>query len=122
MPINRKYPLEELIPACVEYVKDDRRRKITWEYVMIDGVERSDRPRQVADKAAAGRSLEVNRSRSIRFPGTDYKTSPADRVDAFRWRLMRAGIITSRARRVATTSTRLVASWSARFWIAVDGI
>ena len=38
VPINRKYPLQELIPACREYVKGDKRRKVTWEYVMLDGI------------------------------------------------------------------------------------
>jgi len=43
VPINRKYPLEELIPACRDFIRGDKRRKITWEYVMLDGVNDSDR-------------------------------------------------------------------------------
>jgi len=94
VPINRKYPLEELIPACVDYVKDDRRRKITWEYVMIDGVNDSIAHAKSLIRLLQGVPSKVNLIPFNPFPGTDYKTSPADRVDAFRWRLMRAGIIT----------------------------
>ena len=94
VPINRKYPLEELIPACVDYVKHDRRRKITWEYVMLDGVNDSIAHAKALIRLLQGVPSKVNLIPFNPFPGTDYKTSPADRIDAFRWRLMRAGIIT----------------------------
>lgn len=41
MPINRKYPVEQLIKACRDYAKSTNRR-ITFEYAMIDGVNDSD--------------------------------------------------------------------------------
>ncbi|HRE30860.1 MAG TPA: 23S rRNA (adenine(2503)-C(2))-methyltransferase RlmN, partial [Candidatus Berkiella sp.] len=38
VPINRKYPIAELLSACKRYLRDDKRRRITMEYVMLEGV------------------------------------------------------------------------------------
>ena len=42
VPINRKYSLEELIDACRNYPGLSNARRITWEYVMLDGINDSD--------------------------------------------------------------------------------
>ncbi len=94
VPINRKYPLEELIPACKDYVHADKRRKITWEYVMLDGVNDSISHAKALIRLLQGVPSKVNLIPFNPFPGTDYKTSPPERIDAFRERLKRAGIIT----------------------------
>jgi len=93
VPINRKYPLEQLIPACKEFVQHDRRRKVTWEYVMLDGVNDSLVQAKALIRLLQGVPSKVNLIPFNPFPGTDYQTSPADRVEAFRQRLKRAGII-----------------------------
>ncbi len=93
VPINRKYPLEKLIPACRAYVSKDKRRKITWEYVMLDGVNDSIAHAKALIRLLEGVPSKVNLIPFNPFPGTDYKTSPADRVEAFRQRLKRAGIM-----------------------------
>ena len=93
VPINRKYPLEQLIPACKAYVSKDKRRKITWEYVMLDGVNDSIAHAKALIRLLEGVPSKVNLIPFNPFPGTDYKTSPADRVEAFRQRLKRAGIM-----------------------------
>jgi len=93
VPINRKYPLEELIPACKAFIKDDRRRKITWEYVMLDGVNDSIAHAKALIRLLQGVPSKVNLIPFNPFPGTAYQTSPADRVEVFRQRLKRAGII-----------------------------
>ena len=93
VPINRKYPLEQLIPACKEFVQHDRRRKVTWEYVMLDGVNDSLAQAKALIRLLQGVPSKVNLIPFNPFPGTDYQTSPADRVEAFRQRLKRAGII-----------------------------
>lgn len=94
VPINRKYPLEELIPACRDYIAGDKRRKVTWEYVMLDGVNDSISHAKALIRLLQGTPSKVNLIPFNPFPGTDYRTSPPDRIDAFRDRLMRAGIIT----------------------------
>ncbi|MEW8051518.1 MAG: 23S rRNA (adenine(2503)-C(2))-methyltransferase RlmN [Candidatus Thiodiazotropha sp.] len=93
VPINRKYPLEELIPACREYVKGDRRRKVTWEYVMLDGINDSLHHAKALIRLLEGTPSKVNLIPFNPFPGSHYRTSPAERVEAFRMRLKRSGII-----------------------------
>ncbi len=93
VPINRKYPLQELIPACREYVKGDKRRKVTWEYVMLDGVNDSLHHAKALIRLLEGTPSKVNLIPFNPFPGTHYQASPAERVEAFRMRLKRSGII-----------------------------
>ncbi|WP_268806856.1 23S rRNA (adenine(2503)-C(2))-methyltransferase RlmN [Candidatus Thiodiazotropha endoloripes] len=93
VPINRKYPLEELIPACREFVRGDKRRKVTWEYVMLDGVNDSLAHAKALIRLLEGTPSKVNLIPFNPFPGTEYQVSPADRVEAFRMRLKRSGII-----------------------------
>jgi 23S rRNA (adenine2503-C2)-methyltransferase len=94
VPINKKYPLEELIPACKEFIKNDKRRKITWEYVMLDGVNDTDKHAKALIRLLEGVPSKVNLIPFNPFPGTDYKTSSPERVDAFRNKLMKAGLFT----------------------------
>ena len=93
VPINRKYPLEQLIPACKAFIANDKRRKITWEYVMLDGVNDSIAHAKALIRLLQGIPSKVNLIPFNPFPGTSYETSPADRVEAFRQRLKRAGIM-----------------------------
>ncbi len=93
VPINRKYPLEELIPACRDFIAEDRRRKITWEYVMLDGVNDSDQHARQLIRLLEGTPSKMNLIPFNPFPGTDYRCSSPERIEAFRQRLMRSGII-----------------------------
>ncbi|HDK37623.1 MAG TPA: radical SAM protein, partial [Thiolapillus brandeum] len=93
VPINRKYPLEELIPACREFIKNDKRRKITWEYVMLDGVNDSIAHAKALIRLLEGTPSKMNLIPFNPFPGTDYQTSPPERIEAFRQKLMKAGIM-----------------------------
>jgi len=94
VPINRKYPLEQLIPACRDFIHGDNRRKITWEYVMLDGVNDSDVEARQLVKLLQGTPSKVNLIPFNPFPGTSYRASTPERILAFRDRLMKAGIIT----------------------------
>jgi len=93
VPINKKYPLEALIPACREFIRGDKRRKITWEYVMLDGVNDSDQHARQLIRLLEGTPSKMNLIPFNPFPGTHYRSSPPERIDAFRQRLMKAGII-----------------------------
>ena len=93
VPINRKYPLEELIPACRHYLEGDKRRKITWEYVMLDGVNDSDRHAKALIRLLEGTPSKLNLIPFNPFPGAPYRCSPPERIEAFRQRLLRAGIM-----------------------------
>jgi 23S rRNA (adenine2503-C2)-methyltransferase len=93
VPINRKYPLEALIPACREFVRGDKRRKVTWEYVMLDGVNDTLAHAKALIRLLEGTPSKVNLIPFNPFPGSHYRASPTERVEAFRMRLKRSGII-----------------------------
>ena len=93
VPINRKYPLEELLPACRAYLEGDKRRKITWEYVMLDGVNDSIAHAKQLIRLLEGTPSKLNLIPFNPFPGSGFETSPPERVDAFRQRLMRSGLM-----------------------------
>lgn len=95
VPINRKYPLEMLIPACKEYLRGDKRRKVTWEYVMLDGINDSDKQAKQLIQLLEGTPSKVNLIPFNPFPGTQYRCSSPERIDAFRQRLIKAGIVTT---------------------------
>ncbi len=96
VPINRKYPLEELVPACRDFIAGDKRRKITWEYVMLDGVNDSDRHAKGLIRLLQGVPSKLNLIPFNPFPGTPYRTSSPERIEAFRQRLLRSGIMAIR--------------------------
>ncbi len=93
VPINQKYPLEELIPACRDFIKGDKRRKITWEYVMLDGVNDSDRHAKELIRLLEGTPSKVNLIPFNPFSGSGYSSSTPERIEAFRQRLKRSGLI-----------------------------
>ncbi|MCP3867152.1 MAG: 23S rRNA (adenine(2503)-C(2))-methyltransferase RlmN [Gammaproteobacteria bacterium] len=93
VPINRKYPLEQLIPACREFIRGDKRRKITWEYVMLDGVNDTDQHAKQLIRLLEGTPSKLNLIPFNPFPGTEYNCSAPERIEAFRQRLLRSGII-----------------------------
>ena len=93
VPINEKYPLETLIPACKAYLRGEKRRKITWEYVMLDGVNDTDKHAKALIRLLEGVPSKINLIPFNPFPGTAYKTSPRERIDRFREKLVRSGLV-----------------------------
>ncbi len=92
VPINRKYPLAELLPACKAYVGHDKRRKVTWEYVMLDGINDSLAHAKQLIRLLEGIPSKLNLIPFNPFSGSDFGTSPPERIEAFRLRLTRAGL------------------------------
>ncbi len=92
VPINRKYPLEELLPACRDYIQGDGRRKVTFEYVMLDGV--NDSPQQAKEliRRLQGIPAKVNLIPFNPFPDSGFNCSSPERIEDFRLTLMRSGI------------------------------
>jgi len=92
VPLNKKYPLKELMDVCRDYFKDDKRRYVTMEYVMLAGVnDTPDHARQLI-RLLNGVKAKVNLIPFNPFPNTAYKRSDAATIDAFREMLMNAGI------------------------------
>jgi len=93
VPLNRKYPIRDLLAACRRYAADDR-RKVTFEYVMLDGVNDSDQHARQLVKLLQGVPAKVNLIPFNPFPQTRFKRSSIQRIEAFQEILMRAGLIT----------------------------
>jgi 23S rRNA (adenine2503-C2)-methyltransferase len=93
MPINRKYPLRDLMAACNRYLERAPRDSITFEYVMLDGV--NDRPADArALLALIGEvSCKINLIPFNPFPNSGFRRSPPDRIRRFAEHLQAAGVI-----------------------------
>src|SRR5216110_3065549 len=93
VPINRKYPLSELLAACLRYIERAPRDFVTFEYVMLDGV--NDAPRQALQLAALVRDVpcKFNLIPFNPFPQTEFSTSPRVRILAFQQVLQEAGFV-----------------------------
>ncbi len=95
VPINRRYPLAQLVDACRAYVAADQRQRITWEYIMLDGVNDHLHQAKALVRLLQGVPSKVNLIPFNPFLGSDYAPSPAEQIAAFRERLMRSGIVTT---------------------------
>jgi 23S rRNA (adenine2503-C2)-methyltransferase len=95
VPLNRKYPLRELMAACRRYLQVAPRDFITFEYVMLDGV--NDSEAQAVELAALVQDVpcKFNLIPFNAFPGAGLARSPVHRVRAFAQRLVDAGIVTT---------------------------
>jgi 23S rRNA (adenine2503-C2)-methyltransferase len=84
VPINRRHPIRELLAACWHYLEAQNGRSITFEYVLLDGV--NDQPEHARELATllAGHDAKVNLIPFNPFPGTGYRRSPQPVVSAFR--------------------------------------
>ena len=93
VPINRKYPLRELLAACLRYIEKAPRDFVTFEYVMLDGI--NDSPRQARDLARLVRDVpcKFNLIPFNPFPNTEFSTSPRERILAFQSVLQDAGFV-----------------------------
>ncbi len=93
VPINRKHPIAELLPACWHYLERQNARSVTFEYTMLDGV--NDRPEHARELARLlrGHEAKVNLIPFNTFPGTKYRRSPAETIRRFRDLLMQGGVM-----------------------------
>ncbi len=95
VPLNRKYPIRELMAACDRYLKDKPyRARITYEYVMLEGINDSPELARQLVKLLKNRAAKVNLIPFNPFPETRYKRSSLAAINRFRDILHRAGIIT----------------------------
>jgi 23S rRNA (adenine2503-C2)-methyltransferase len=100
VPLNKKYPIAELLDACLRYLVHAPRDFITFEYCMLDGV--NDAPEQARELA---RLLQTHRGQGVScklnlipfnpFPASGLVRSPQQRVQAFAKILSDAGIVTT---------------------------
>lgn len=96
VPINKKYPIDELLAACRRYIEGKSHRKVTFEYVMLEGVNDSVAEAKKLIKLLEGIPSKVNLIPFNPFPGTDYQPSSREVIDRFQQTLMNAGLVTIR--------------------------
>ncbi len=92
VPINKKHPIEELLPACWHYLERTAGRSVTFEYVMLDGVNDLPKHQKQLIRLLRGKPAKINLIPFNPFPGTSYRRSSDRRVDGFAWGLIQAGI------------------------------
>jgi 23S rRNA (adenine2503-C2)-methyltransferase len=95
VPINQKYPLAQLMEACQDVVKHSPRGFITFEYVMLDGVNDTFSDARALVKLLKNVPCKMNLIPFNPFPNSGYECSKASAIEAFRRILHKAGIITT---------------------------
>ena len=92
VPINRKYPIRQLIAACNRYLERAPRDFITFEYVMLEGVNDSDAQARALLGISAGVRCKFNLIPFNAFTDSGFKRSGAERIRRFAEILQRAGL------------------------------
>jgi len=95
MPINRKYPLRELLAACVRYLDRAPRDFITFEYVMLSGVNDGELQARELIALLADVPSKVNLIPFNPFPGAEFQCSPREVIRRLSDSLNAAGIVTT---------------------------
>jgi len=93
VPLNKKYPIAELMAACQRYIAGRKGRSITFEYTLIDGI--NDHPELAHKLVKLLRRLpcKLNLIPFNPFPGTQYRCSSPERISQFQSIVMAAGLI-----------------------------
>ena len=95
VPINQKYNLSELMSACAYHLRGRARASVTFEYVMLAGVNDSAACARDLIRLVHGLRCKVNLIPFNSFAGAPYKCSPWRQMADFRHRLIRSGIMTT---------------------------
>ncbi len=103
VPLNKKYPIEQLMDACVRYALRKKGTSVTFEYTLMKGV--NDQPQHARELARLMRRFDnavqmkdaakVNLIPFNPFPGTRYERSPEDDIRAFQKLLQQARVLTT---------------------------
>lgn len=94
VPINQKYPLKELMASCRQYIENQSAKThITFEYVMLDGVNDSRQDAIKLVKLLKGIAAKVNLIPFNPFPDSGYDCSPMPVIKEFKELLMKSGLV-----------------------------
>lgn len=95
VPINQKYPLKVLLAACREYAQKGPRKHITFEYVMLEGINDSTRDAKDLVNVLQTIPAKINLIPFNPFPNTAYVCSSEATIARFKTILHKAGIVTT---------------------------
>ena len=98
VPLNRKHPLRDLMAACRRYLRVAPRDFITFEYVLLDGINDAESQARELVALVSDVPCKFNLIPFNPFPGSGLNRSPADRIRAFAQVLIDAGIVTTTRR------------------------
>jgi 23S rRNA (adenine2503-C2)-methyltransferase len=93
VPINRIHPIAQLLDACWKYAEVLASRQVTFEYVMLDGVNDSVKEAKQLVRLLADRPAKVNLIPFNPFPGSEFRCSSLAQIDRFVQTLRAAGIV-----------------------------
>jgi 23S rRNA (adenine2503-C2)-methyltransferase len=93
VPINRRHPIAELLEACWHYIDEQNGRSVTFEYVMLDGVNDSPAQARALARLLKGRPAKVNLIPFNPFPGTKYRRSRPEVISNFLDQVIRGGVM-----------------------------
>ena len=83
VPINKKYPIEELLDACKNYPGLSNSKRITFEYVMLKGINDSEAEAKDLVKLISGIPAKINLIPFNSWPGSSYECSDWDQIEKF---------------------------------------
>lgn len=95
VPINKKYPIEELLAACKRYVAKQKNRVVTMEYVMLKNINDTPMHAKQLAKILMGLPCKVNLIPFNPFKGSEYERSTDEAIELFQTILMKAGYVTT---------------------------
>jgi len=94
VPLNKKYSIQPLIECCKSYFRNQPRRKVTFEYVMLDGVNDSQAQAKALASLLAHVPAKINLIPFNPYPGIQYQCSSPARMTQFRDLLLAKGLHT----------------------------
>ena len=92
VPLNRKYPIEQLLDSCRRYVRDHHRQRVTFEYVMLKGVNDSLSQARALAGLLGDVPAKVNLIPFNPFPNSGFQRSDAAQIDRFREELIKRNV------------------------------
>ena len=93
VPINRLHPIAELLQACWHYIDEQNGRSVTFEYVMLDGINDSPAQARALARLLKGHPAKVNLIPFNPFPGTQYRRSRPEAISAFLDQVLKGGVM-----------------------------
>lgn len=93
VPINRRHNIAELLEACWQYIDEANGRSITFEYVMLDGVNDTPAHARALARLLRGHPAKVNLIPFNPFPGTAYRRSRPEAIRAFLDQVLKGGVM-----------------------------
>ncbi|MEC9340315.1 MAG: 23S rRNA (adenine(2503)-C(2))-methyltransferase RlmN [Pseudomonadota bacterium] len=93
VPLNRRYPLEQLMAACKRFIAPEKNRKVTFEYTLMDGVNDSPVQARALVRLLSGVPSKINLIPFNPFPGAPYRRSSDAAIERFKEILLKHGFI-----------------------------